>query len=368
MTESDQPEKILVALSGGVDSSVAAALLCEQGIPVEAAYMKNWINEDEIFGNCPWEEDIEDAQAVADTLGIPFRIVNLITEYKERIVDYLVAGYTNGITPNPDVMCNREIKFGAFRDVATDLGFAAVATGHYAQNRLADDGLWELFEGADPNKDQSYFLALMQQEQIAAARFPIGHLPKPQVREEAKRFGLPTATKKDSQGICFIGKIQMADFLAAYVPDNPGPIVDPSGKRVGEHRGLPFFTFGQRRGIGVASAVEGMHYVVVDKRAETNELVIALEGPETPRLWARACTVCHISTTGRPLDAARNMLVRPRYRAPAYPAHFEPLGDGRARVTFSEPQRALTPGQIAAFHDGPVVLGGAVFEEIDYDA
>ena len=160
----------------------------------------------------------------------------------------------------------------------------------------------------------------------------------------------------------------MADFLRAYVPDEPGTIVDPSGKRLGEHQGLHFFTFGQRKGIGVASAVEGMHYVVVDKRPDTRELVIALEDADTPRLWSKACTVCRISDTGTPMDQARELLVRPRYRSPSQAAHFEPLGNGRARVTFAKPQRALTPGQIAAFYDGPVVLGGAVFEEIDYDA
>lgn len=359
-------QRILVALSGGVDSSVAAAQLVAEGHhDVSGAYMKNWINEDNIFGECPWQDDIRDAEAVAKKLGIDFEVVNLMDEYRERIVDYLLKGYQEGITPNPDVLCNREIKFGAFLDIATDKGFDAVATGHYARRAPGTDGTWNILEGVDPNKDQSYFLALMRQSQAARARFPVGDLLKPEVRELAARFDLPTASKKDSQGICFIGQIKMADFLEAYVEDRPGPIVDLDGKILGEHRGLHFYTLGQRKGIGVASNEFKKWYVVVEKRRDSCELVIAIENPDTPKLWSRECRVTNLSWVNQPLTESCDRLARPRYRAPAVPMRFEPLAEGQgARITFTDPQRALTPGQIIAFYHGDVLLGGGVFAEI----
>lgn len=338
----------------------------QQGHEVVCAYMKNWVNEDNIFGDCPWEEDIQDARSVADKLGLEFRIVNLIEEYRERIVNYMLAGYQEGITPNPDVMCNREIKFGAFLDYADEHGFEAVATGHYCRNTQLPDGSWNLLEGLDPNKDQSYFLALMQQHQVARARFPIGELLKPRVRELAAEFDLSTATKKDSQGICFIGKVRMADFLRAYVKDDPGWIVDADGKRLGKHNGLHFYTLGQRKGIGVASNTYKSFYVVVDKRPERKELVVAIERDDTPHLYATECLVNNLSYCNHSVETSRSLLARPRYRAPAAAMAFEPLGEGRARIVFDQPQRALTPGQICALYDGTTMLGGGFFEEIVY--
>ena len=245
---------------------------------------------------------------------------------------------------------------------AQEHGFEAIATGHYA--RKQDAGT--ILRGADPNKDQTYFLAMMQPEQVRIAQFPIGHLLKPELRERAREFGLSTAEKKDSQGICFIGQVKMEDFLRTFVPDKPGPIVNLEGKVLGEHRGLHLYTLGQRKGHGVASPIHKQAYVVVAKRPQTNELVVAIENAETPLLWARKATLHSISSTGAPLTEERLLQAQPRYRCPAGDAVFRPLGGGRAELEYSEPQRALTPGQICALYDGERLLGGAVFEAIHH--
>ncbi len=360
--------RILAALSGGVDSSVAAALLVREGHHVVGAYMKNWINEENIIGHCPWQEDIEDARAVADQLGIEFHVVNLMRDYREKVVKYLLEGYQSGITPNPDVMCNREMKFGVLWEWARDQGFEAIATGHYAQGEGGAHPV--IRRGVDTNKDQTYYLAMMRPEQVRIARFPIGHLPKPQVREEAARLSLKTAAKPDSQGICFIGEVKMEDFLRAFVADKPGPIINLEGKVLGEHQGLHLYTLGQRKGIGVASNLYKQAYVVVAKRHAANELVIAIERPDTPLLWARRAILNSISTTGPDLHVERQVLAQPRYRTASPPASFRPfLRDGEwcAELQYETPQRALTPGQICALYEGDRLLGGAVFESIEYD-
>jgi tRNA-specific 2-thiouridylase len=356
--------KVLVGLSGGVDSSVAAALLVEQGHEVAGGYMKNWINAEGIPGDCPWEQDIEDARAVAKTLGIEFRVIDLIDAYRERIVDYLVEGYRNGITPNPDVWCNREMKFGVFLDYALGQGFEAVATGHYARRRTLADGRAAILRGADPNKDQSYFLSLMTQQQAAHALFPAGEMLKPQVREVAERFGLPTADKKDSQGICFLGQVKMTDFLGHYIPETPGEIVDPSGKVRGIHRGLHLYTLGQRKGHGVASPREGMAYVVVGKDVAKNQLIVGWDHTDSPGLYASQCLVGNVNLLDGPFAHPVRCEAQPRYRAKAEPVEVTPRGDGRVDVRFLHPQRALSPGQICAFYDGGRLLGGGVFEEV----
>lgn len=355
--------KILAAMSGGVDSSVAAALLLEQGHEVVGAYMKNWTNEEGLPGDCPWEQDIRDAREVCEFLGIEFRILSLMDEYRDRVVEYLLAGYRDGVTPNPDVMCNREMKFGIFREFAAAQDFEYVATGHYAETLRHNDGAVDILRGAK-GKDQTYFLALLEQFQVQSAMFPIGHMPKPEVREQARRLKIPVAEKKDSQGICFIGDIRMSDFLGHYIDENPGPIVTLAGDQVGEHRGLHLHTLGQRKGLGVASNTFGKAYVVVEKRAGTNELVVAFDEPDTPMLYATRARVGSISVTNRPLTEANQLLAQPRYRCEAVAVDHEFIDDSTALLTFVKPQRALTPGQICAFYDGEKLLGGGVFQEI----
>jgi tRNA-uridine 2-sulfurtransferase len=356
--------KVLVGLSGGVDSAVAAALLVEQGHEVAAGYMKNWINDEGLPGDCPWEQDIEDAHAVARKLGIEFRVIDLIDSYRERIVDYLVEGYRAGITPNPDVWCNREMKFGVFLDYALGQGFEKVATGHYARRRDLSDGTAAILRGADPNKDQSYFLALMTAWQVSHALFPTGEMLKPEVRAVARRFDLPVAEKKDSQGICFLGQVKMTDFLRHYLPDSPGEIVDAEGRVMGEHRGLHLYTLGQRKGHGVASPREGMAYVVVGKDVARNRLIVGWDLRETAGLYATGCVVGTLSAINEPFDRRRLVDAQPRYRSKAEPAVMEPCGEGRVRLKFQHPQRAIAPGQICAFYDGGRLLGGGVFESV----
>ncbi len=370
-------ERILVAMSGGVDSSVAALLLQQQGHDVVGAYMKNWINEDKVTGHCPWLQDIEDARAVARKIGIEFRIVNLMQDYRRLVVDYLLDGYQRGLTPNPDVMCNARVKFGGFAAYARAEGFAAVATGHYARRveeasvvgqaadratRSTSGSTFALFEGVDQNKDQSYFLALLSQAQVRVARFPIGHMNKPELRKTAAEAGLPTAQKKDSQGICFIGEVKMTDFLRAYVPEHPGPIVRATdGVLLGEHRGLHYYTIGQRRGIRIPSNTDHEAYVVVGKRASDHALLVAFDQTDAPGLWTSECRVHSMSFNGAPITERRRLEARVRYRDPRVPIKFTPEPGNTAHIKFEAPQRALASGQILALYDGEKLLGGGVF-------
>jgi tRNA-specific 2-thiouridylase len=256
------------------------------------------------------------------------------------------------------------MKFGVFLEMAKAAGFSAVATGHYARRLRQADGSWDILEGVDKSKDQSYFLALLQQHQVAAARFPVGELQKAEVRKMAGAFNLVTAGKKDSQGICFIGEIKMRDFLQAFVPDNPGPILTRQGKNLGQHQGLHLYTLGQRRGVGVPSNTPNEAYVVVEKRLGSNELIVAFDRPDTEGLYARQCRIGNLSFTNKPLPARAKIAAKPRYRAKAAPVFFEAVDESSAILEFDQPQRALTPGQICALYDGENLLGGGVFEEI----
>ncbi|MDQ5980527.1 MAG: tRNA-uridine 2-sulfurtransferase, partial [Verrucomicrobiota bacterium] len=321
-----------------------------------------------VIGHCPWMQDIEDARAVADRIGIEFRVVNLMQDYRRLVVDYLLDGYQRGLTPNPDVMCNREMKFGVFLNYARAEGFEAVATGHYArrvsiENRESKiENPFSLLEGLDKNKDQSYFLALLSQAQLRDALFPIGHLTKPELRELAADAKLPNARKKDSQGICFIGEVKMTDFLRAYVPEHPGPIVRATdGKVLGEHRGLHYYTIGQRKGIRIPSNTDNQAYVVVGKRACDHALLVAFDGADAPGLWASETRVHSLSFIGDPITAPTRLECRVRYRDPRVTIGFSPGPDGTAHIRFDQPQRALAAGQIMALYDGEQLLGGAVF-------
>lgn len=353
--------RILAALSGGVDSAVAALLLKEQGHDVCGAYIRTWMNEEMPLADCPAQRDIEDARAVAAHLGIPFGIVNLVNEYRERVVRYLVDGYRRGLTPNPDMMCNREMKFGMFRDHALGEGFDAVATGHYVRRETRPDGGFRLLEGSDPEKDQSYFLALLANDQIRDARFPLGNYRKAEVREIARARGLPNAAKKDSQGICFLGDMNINRFLEHYIEDRPGPIVDTAGTTIGEHRGLHRYTMGQRRGIGIPSNTDNEYYVVCGFDMERNTLIVGFDRPETPGLHTSRVEVDDLSFIGAPVTATRQLLARPRYRDPPQPVTYRPHDAHTATVEFASPQRALAPGQILALYDGAELLGGGFY-------
>ncbi len=379
-------KKILVALSGGVDSAVAAWLLKEQGYDVSGAYIRTWMNEEMPLADCPAQQDIEDSRAVASHLGIEYEIVNLVNEYREHVVKYLIDGYKRGITPNPDMMCNREMKFGIFQDYAREAGFDGIATGHYVRKIIQPDGTHNLIEGIDKNKDQSYFLALLSQEQILNALFPIGELKKTLVREIAATQNLPNAAKKDSQGICFLGNMNINRFLEHYLEDKPGDIVDIDGKILGRHRGLHRYTTGQRRGIGIPSNTDNEFYVVTGLNVQRNELIVAFDRPESPGLFTTEVNLHNLNFTNQVIrnklskskedvNSACNqqsnfsknikgykLLAKPRYRDPSQAITYFHTGPDSAKVIFDLPQRALSPGQVLALYDDEKLLGGGFYD------
>lgn len=354
----------MVALSGGVDSAAAMLLLKQRGEELSAAYMKTWMNEEgiDVFGDCPWHQDIKDAQACADFAGVPFEVLDFIKEYREQVVEDLIEGYKCGRTPNPDVMCNRKMKFGAFLNRALRLGYDKVATGHYCASRQNQDGSKDLLIAADPGKDQSYFLSMITQEQLKRAEFPIGSMLKDQVREFARMSGLPNASKKDSQGICFLGKIKIQDFLKYHLGETPGDIVNVAGKTLGRHKGLFNYTIGQRKGMGVPSNTEHENYVVIAKDFDKNRLVVGFESASKDALYKDSVFVHGLNWINKDVLTQKELGGRVRYRDDIVKILFTPLEGGRARVDFETPQRAIAPGQVLAIYDGRTLMGGAFYE------
>jgi tRNA-uridine 2-sulfurtransferase len=393
-------KRVIVGLSGGVDSSVAACLLKEQGYEVIGLFMKNWHDESvTLSAECPWLEDSNDAMLVAQKLGIAFQTVDLSKEYKERIVDYMFAEYERGRTPNPDVLCNREIKFDVFLKIALSLGADYVATGHYCQKasttREKGSVRYHLQSGADANKDQSYFLCQLNQEQLGRTLFPIGHLEKSEVRRIAQSQDLITAEKKDSQGLCFIGKVSLPDFLQQQLQPKTGPIIEiPEGfssykavptnfdseearwaflsKRrnyqtdngvvVGEHKGAHYFTVGQRKGLAVGGTPDPLFVLAVD--TETNTLFVG-QGKDHPGLFQQALHIqnseVHWVNPDHQLEvgASAEYEVRIRYRQPLQKATLHTTAKGMY-ILFEEPQSAITPGQFAAWYREGELIGSGV--------
>ncbi|MBI2039087.1 MAG: tRNA 2-thiouridine(34) synthase MnmA [Candidatus Niyogibacteria bacterium] len=367
MKSQDVP-KVFVALSGGVDSSVAAALLRERGFDVVGAHMKCWIPGAENWGleagNCGAERDAEDARRVAEALDIPFYVFDLEKEYRERVFDYMLREYGAGRTPNPDVLCNSEIKFGVFLEKALSLGADYIATGHYARKKL-EAGSWKLEIAKDLNKDQSYFLWRLTQDQLSRTIFPIGEYTKPEVRELARKYHLPTAEKRDSQGLCFVGHLDFHDYLRSVLPKKTGDVVTTSGKKVGEHDGAHFYTIGQRHGLGIGG---GTPYYVAAKNLEANTLTVA-EGIHDPELYVKEIHVVDVNwlsgTAPSSLQSPASDLqydARIRYRQPLQRCHIQSLGNSvsKLRVVFDAPQRAATSGQSAVFYKGGELLGGGI--------
>tara|TARA_B110000003_G_scaffold275749_1_gene319330 strand:- start:2307 stop:3446 length:1140 start_codon:yes stop_codon:yes gene_type:complete len=355
-------EPILVALSGGVDSAVSAALLKAQGYDVSGVYVRTWEHEEDILGECPGAKDLKDARSVAEVIGIPFSVVNFVDFYQNEVVMPMVNGYEQGITPNPDILCNRTMKFGALLDYAEEMGFSALATGHYCKRKKSSGTPAELWEGEDKNKDQSYFLARITNEQLEKARFPLGEIEKPKVREIARELGLPVAEKKDSQGICFLGKVKIGDFLSNFLEDNPGEILTTDGRVVGEHKGLHRYTLGQRRGIGVPSNIDNENFVVTGKNETENQLIVAFESRNEATLWGTHYEVESLSfLTKHPPIEPVHILGKARYRDPSVSLLFRPLGNSRAEIVFDQPQRALTPGQVLALYEGERLIGGGTY-------
>lgn len=354
-------ERIVLGMSGGVDSSVAALLLKEQGYEVLAVFMKNWEEADE-DGVCAATADYEDVRRVSDALGIPYYTVNFAKEYRERVFAYFLAEYKAGRTPNPDVLCNCEIKFRAFLDFALGLDAAALATGHYARLERAGDTV-RLLRAADQGKDQTYFLAGLTQAQLQRAMFPIGGLLKGEVRRLAEQAGLCTAGKRDSTGICFIGERNFKRFLMQYLPAQPGDMVDLEGKTVGRHDGLMYYTLGQRRGLGIGGRAEGSgeSWFVVGKDMERNLLLV--QQGEHEELYATGLRAERANfIAGEPPAPSFACTAKFRYRQADQPVRVRMDGAG-CWVDFDTPQRAVTPGQWVVFYDGAVCLGGGPIDE-----
>ena len=348
--------KVVVGMSGGVDSSVAALLAKRAGHEVVGLFMKNWEDDDD-DEYCSTREDLIDAAAAADRIGIDLEAVNFSAEYKERVFAEFLREYAAGRTPNPDVLCNAEIKFRAFLDHAMRLGAEKIATGHYAGVDFSEDR-FRLLRGRDSSKDQSYFLHRLTQEQLSRVIFPVGELKKSEVRKIALDAGLPNHAKKDSTGICFIGERPFREFLNRYLPKVPGPIVDQKGTRVGEHIGLAFYTIGQRKGIGIGGA--GDAWYVADKRVDSNELVV-VQGHDHPLLMKKTLAAADAAwVSGEAPNAPSAHTAKTRYRQADAACTLSGVRESEIQVEFPAPQWAVTPGQSVVLYDGEVCLGGGV--------
>jgi tRNA-specific 2-thiouridylase len=339
-------KKVYVGMSGGVDSSVTAALLKEQGADVTGVYMKNWSQDLPGF-TCPWKEDYQDAKRVAVQLGIDFKLYDFEKEYRHRVVDYMIAEYQAGRTPNPDIMCNQEVKFKLFLDTALEDGADLIATGHYARVR---DG--QLLTGLDDNKDQSYFLYRVTEGALRCSLMPIGELRKPEVRTLARKLGLATADKKDSQGICFVGKVGIKEFLLAQLgPQLAGPIIDQTGREIGQHEGAIFYTIGQRHGLDVGG---GLPYYVSRKDMKANTIYVTTDLNDT-NLWTGAAVLEDSHWINAKPAAGQRYHARLRYRGPLVDCQLK----GK-KLILAEEQRGIAAGQSAVIYDGDHVLGGGI--------
>jgi tRNA-specific 2-thiouridylase len=360
-------------MSGGVDSSVAAWLLKDQGYQVEGLFMKNW-DEDDGTEYCTAMTDLADARSVADHIGITLHTASFAAEYWDRVFEHFLSEYQAGRTPNPDILCNKEVKFRAFLDYAVTLGADYIATGHYTRRRAVDENQAQLLKGLDPNKDQSYFLHAVSGERIARTLFPVGELEKPEVRRIAAEQGFITHDKKDSTGICFIGERKFSDFLKQYLPAQPGNIETPDGEIIGRHQGLMYHTIGQRQGLGIGglSNYGDDPWYVAEKDLSRNVL-IAVQGKQHPLLLSRGLISGAVDwVAGRPpaAEAGHQATGNAEFRCKAKTRYRQPdqsctvTGfDGGVRVVFDETQRAVTPGQSVVFYDGDICLGGGVIEQ-----
>lgn len=357
-------KKVIIGMSGGVDSSVSGFILQQQGYQVEGLFMKNW-EEDDDTDYCTAAADLADAQAVADKLGMKLHKINFAAEYWDNVFEHFLSEYKAGRTPNPDILCNKEIKFKAFLEYAAeDLGANYIATGHYVRRSGNDDNA-QLLRGLDENKDQSYFLYALNKKQIGQSLFPVGEIEKPIVRKIAEDLGLATAKKKDSTGICFIGERKFKDFLARFLPAQPGEIRTVDGKVVGHHDGLMYHTLGQRKGLGIGG-VKGLSedpFYVVEKDLINNVLVVA-QGHDNSALLSSGLIASQLTWVDmQPLRENLCCTVKTRYRQADIPCEIQPLDNNTIKVIFDEPQIAVTPGQSAVFYLGEVCLGGGIIEE-----
>lgn len=357
-------KKVICGMSGGVDSSVSAFILQQQGYQVEGLFMKNW-EEDDDTDYCTAAADLADAQAVCDKLGIKLHKINFAAEYWDNVFEHFLNEYKAGRTPNPDILCNKEIKFKAFLEYAAeDLGANYIAAGHYVRRRGADDNA-QLLRGLDANKDQSYFLYTLSSKQVGQGLFPVGDIEKPIVRAIAEDLGFVTAKKKDSTGICFIGERKFKDFLARYLPAQPGNIRTVDGNIIGRHDGLMYHTLGQRKGLGIGGvkgASEDAWYVV-EKDLVNNELIVA-QGHDHSALLSTGLIAQQLHWVDRqPIREPLRCTVKTRYRQTDVPCIIEPIDDESIKVIFDEPQIAVTPGQSAVFYLNEVCLGGGIIEQ-----